>query len=179
MRNEEPIEAFVALGSNLGDSPRILEQAIVRLQEFSVSPLRRSSLWRSAPVDCPPGSPDFVNAVAALKPLPGEVPESLLARLKLLEAGFGRQSKGVLNAPRPLDLDLIAFGREIRSGLELTLPHPRAPMRAFVLNPLSELAPDMVLPGQSETVTELMRKQRLCSAAECVRLRAPYFSPRR
>ena len=82
MRNAEQIEAFVALGSNLGDSRRILEAAFERLQKLSSSPIRRSSLWRSAPVDCPPGSPEFVNAVAALVPKPNETPESLLAGLQ-------------------------------------------------------------------------------------------------
>ena len=147
--------ACVALGSNLGDSLRLLEAAFVRLQEFSAGPIRRSSLWRSPPVDCPPGSPDFLNAVAALLPLPGETPESLLARLQALETGFGRAPKTVLNEPRPLDLDLITFGNELRSTPRLTLPHPRAHLRRFVLEPLAEIAPLLILPGQTRTVAQL------------------------
>jgi 2-amino-4-hydroxy-6-hydroxymethyldihydropteridine diphosphokinase len=149
------IEAFVALGSNLGDSARILQAAFDRLQTLSVAPLRRSSLWRSAPVDCPPGSPDFLNAAAALVPLPGETPESLLAKLKALEVEFGRKPKLVLNEPRRLDLDLIAFGAEVRASPALTLPHPRSHLRAFVLKPLAEIAPDLILPGQIATVQHL------------------------
>ena len=168
MRNAEHIEAFIALGSNLGDSRRILEQAFARLQELSAAPIRRSSLWRSAPVDCPPGSPDFINAMAAIVPLPDESPESLLAKLRGLEAEFGRAPRTVLNEARPLDLDLIAFGDETRSSLQLTLPHPRAHLRAFVLKPLAEIAPDYILPGTIETVARLAR--RADEAADCRRL---------
>jgi 2-amino-4-hydroxy-6-hydroxymethyldihydropteridine diphosphokinase len=116
-----------------------------------------SSLWRAAPVDCPPGSGMFVNAVAGLEPLPGETPESLLAKLQAMQEEFGRQPKKVLNEPRPLDLDLIAFGRETRNTPQLVLPHPRAHQRRFVLQPLSEIAPDLVLPGQSQTVAKLLQ----------------------
>jgi 2-amino-4-hydroxy-6-hydroxymethyldihydropteridine diphosphokinase len=158
MHNAEPMEAFVALGSNLGDSRRILEAAFGRLEELSARPIRRSSLWRSAPVDCPPGSSDFVNAAAALVPRPGETPESLLAKLKALEVEFGRRSKTVHNEPRPLDLDLIAFGNEVRSTASLTLPHPRAHTRAFVLAPLAEIASELQLPGQNNPVGRLFRE---------------------
>lgn len=150
--------AIVSLGSNLGDSQTIIAQAMDRLGEFSAEPLLRSSLWRSTPVDCPPGSPDFINAVVGLVPLPTETPETLLDRLKALEREFGRQPKRVSNEPRPLDLDLIAFGAETRSAKHLSLPHPRAHLRRFVLEPLAEIAPDLVLPAQSLTVAELLRR---------------------
>lgn len=129
---------------------------MMRLAAFSCAPLLRSSLWRSAPVDCPPGSPDFINAVAAFAPMSNLTPESLLAELQKLECEFGRQPKTVLNEARPLDLDLIAWGDEVRNSPTLTLPHPRAHLRHFVLCPLAELAPDLVLPGQSRTVAELL-----------------------
>ncbi len=119
-------------------------------------PLLISSLWQTSPVDCPPGSPKFVNAVVGLVPRQGETPESLLAKLQSLEREFGRQHTGIRNAPRPLDLDLIAFGTETRATKELTLPHPHAWQRRFVLQPLSEIAPALVLPGQSKTVAELL-----------------------
>ncbi len=147
---------FVALGSNLGESRQILLRAMERVQLFSAAPLLKSSLWQSTPVDCPPGSPMFVNAVVGLVPRRGETPKSLLAKLQRLEKEFGRAPKKVLNEPRPLDLDLIAFGGETRSTKELTLPHPRAHQRRFVLQPLSEIAPDLVLPGQTRSVTELL-----------------------
>ncbi|HEY5042988.1 MAG TPA: 2-amino-4-hydroxy-6-hydroxymethyldihydropteridine diphosphokinase [Verrucomicrobiae bacterium] len=148
--------SYIALGSNLGDSRRIILDAMARLQFFSDEPVQKSSLWQTPPVDCPPDSPKFVNAVAGLVPLKGETPESLLEKLRELESEFGRTPKKILNEPRPLDLDLIAFGDEIRRSPELILPHPRAHLRKFVLQPLSELAPELILPGLRKTVSELL-----------------------
>jgi 2-amino-4-hydroxy-6-hydroxymethyldihydropteridine diphosphokinase len=128
-----------------------------RLLEFSHGPLLKSGLWQTTPVDCPPGSPLFLNAVVGFLPRPGQTPESLLSGLQALEREFGRRPKRVQNEPRPLDLDLIAFGDEVRATPELTLPHPRAHLRRFVLQPLAEIAPDLVLPGQRATVAELLR----------------------
>ncbi|MGD0614680.1 MAG: 2-amino-4-hydroxy-6-hydroxymethyldihydropteridine diphosphokinase [Verrucomicrobiota bacterium] len=157
-RDVDRSRAFVALGSNLGHSPRMIRRAFERLQSLSALPLLKSSLWRTAPVDCPPGSREFINAVAGLVPKPGATPESLLGELQKLEKEFGRGARKILNEPRPLDLDLIAFGGEIRATKELTLPHPRAHLRRFVLQPLSEIAPDLVLPGRRKTVAELLRR---------------------
>jgi 2-amino-4-hydroxy-6-hydroxymethyldihydropteridine diphosphokinase len=148
--------AFVALGSNLGNSREILNRATTRLQELSTTPLLKSSLIETAPVDCPPGTPNFVNAAVALTPRAGETPESLLAKLQSLEKEFGRQPKKVLNEARPLDLDLIAFGKETRATAALTLPHPRAHLRTFVVQPLAEIAPDLILPGQTMSVAQLL-----------------------
>lgn len=151
-----PTTAFIALGSNLGDSASVVRLAMGRLREFSAQPLLTSSLWQSSPVDCPPGSPPFVNAVAALAPRADETPESLLEKLQALERELGRRPKQVLNEPRPLDLDLLAFGAETRDTPRLILPHPRAHLRRFVLEPLNELAPDLVLPGQARTIRQLL-----------------------
>src|SRR6266536_3472975 len=85
--------AFIALGSNLGDAKQNVLRAVERLQQLSDLPLLRSSLWQSTPVDCPPGSPLFVNAVAGLLPRAGETPETLLDKLQWLEHLFGRQPK--------------------------------------------------------------------------------------
>jgi 2-amino-4-hydroxy-6-hydroxymethyldihydropteridine diphosphokinase len=161
LRRPVPIsrQALIALGSNLGDSRATVLAAMDALDRLSALPLRRSSLWESAPVDCPPGSPLFVNAAVALEPAADETPESLLEKLQALERKFGRRPKKVLNEPRRLDLDLIAFGREVRSTRTLTLPHPRAHLRCFVLAPLSELAPGVVLPGQRRTISALLRGQ--------------------
>jgi 2-amino-4-hydroxy-6-hydroxymethyldihydropteridine diphosphokinase len=152
-----PEIAFVALGSNLGDSIDIVSRAIAQLQSLSDKPLLKSSLWQSAPVDCPPGSPPFINAVAALEPRTGETPARLLRQLRGLEEKFGRQPKKILNEPRLLDLDLIAFGSRTMNSADLILPHPRAHLRRFVLQPLSEIAPDFVLPGQTKTAQQLLR----------------------
>jgi 2-amino-4-hydroxy-6-hydroxymethyldihydropteridine diphosphokinase len=147
---------FIALGSNLGDSKQLVAKAMDRLQTLSAKPLRKSSLWQTTPVDCPPGSPLFINAVVGLVPRQGETPETLLEMLQRIEQDFGRQPKAVLNEPRPLDLDLIAWGTEVRSTPKLTLPHPRAQFRRFVLQPLSEIAPRLVLPSQTKTVGQLL-----------------------
>jgi 2-amino-4-hydroxy-6-hydroxymethyldihydropteridine diphosphokinase len=127
-----------------------------RLQSFSAAPLLRSSLFKTKPVNCPPGSPPFVNAVIGLRPLSGEVPQSLLRRLLQLEREFGRQPGKIRNAPRRLDLDLIAFGSRRVNSPELVLPHPRAHMRRFVLQPLNQIAPEFVLPGQKKCVRDLL-----------------------
>jgi 2-amino-4-hydroxy-6-hydroxymethyldihydropteridine diphosphokinase len=148
--------AFVALGSNLGDSRTLLREVMDRIQAFSDQPLLKSSLWQTAPVRCPAGSPLFVNAVVGLVPRAEDTPEFMLAGLQALEREFGRPPKTVYNEPRLLDLDLIAFGAETRSGPQLVLPHPRAHLRRFVLLPLSEIAPALVLPGQLKTVAELL-----------------------
>jgi 2-amino-4-hydroxy-6-hydroxymethyldihydropteridine diphosphokinase len=156
IKNQKSKIVIVALGSNLGDSRKVILDAMARLQNFSDKPILKSSLWETSPVDCPPDSPKFVNAVAGFIPGENETPESLLKKLRELEIKFGRASKEILNEPRPLDLDLIAFGNEIRNSPELILPHPRAHLRKFVLQPLSEIAPELVLPGQGKTVSQLL-----------------------
>lgn len=150
--------AFVALGSNVGDSRAIILRAMDELEKLSSSALKRSSLWETEPVDCPPGSAPFINAMVGLEPLTGETPETLLKKLKALEVEFGRKPKNVLNEPRPLDLDLIAFGNEVRSGSALTLPHPRAHERRFVLAPWNEIAPDYVIPGRAVSIRQLLHQ---------------------
>jgi len=129
---------------------------MAQLQKNSDQPIQRSSLWLTMPVDCPPDSPEFVNAVVGLVPRADDTAESLLKKLQAMEQEFGRQPKKILNEPRPLDLDLIAFADEIKHSPQLTLPHPRAVQRRFVLQPLSEIAPTFILPGQIKTVSELL-----------------------
>jgi 2-amino-4-hydroxy-6-hydroxymethyldihydropteridine diphosphokinase len=148
--------AFIALGSNLGDSRKIILDAMAQLQKFSDEPVLKSSLWKTSPVNCPPNSPAFVNAIAGFIPQKKETPESLLVKLRELEKAFGRTPKKIPNEPRALDLDLIVFGNEIRNSPELMLPHPRAHLRKFVLQPLSEIAPELILPNQTKTVLQLL-----------------------
>lgn len=148
--------AYIALGSNLGDSVANIRSAFEDLEYLSQTPVRRSSLWRSTPTDCPPGSPDFINAAVAIEPLVGETPESLLDKLQALEIGAGRQPKVVMNEPRPLDLDIIAFGMEQHSSPRLTIPHPRLHVRSFVLEPLAEIAPEVIMPCHARSVAEML-----------------------
>jgi len=138
-----PVRAFVGVGANLGDAlatARAALQALGRLPDTRL--VACSSLYRSAPVEA--SGPDFINAAAELlTTLPAL---ALLHRLQAIEQEFGRL-RSVRNAPRTLDLDLLVYGDVVLSSDELTLPHPRAHLRAFVLLPLSEIDPRISLPG--------------------------------
>ena len=153
-----PVQVVVAFGSNLGDSASLIRWAMDRLEARSSRPLRRSSLWTSSPVDCPPGSPTFTNAVAILTPKDGETPESLLTFLQSVEIEAGRRPKVVHNESRPLDLDVIAWDGETRNTPQLMLPHPRAQVRRFVLQPLAELDPGYRFPGEDSSITESLQR---------------------
>ena len=137
-----PVRAYVGLGANLGDAPSTLRAA---LRELAATPgilaCRPSRFYRTAPVDAT--GPDFVNAVAALDTT--LAPLALLDALQALEHRHGRL-RPYRNAPRTLDLDLLLYGDTAMATPRLTLPHPRMHQRAFVLAPLHELAPDLVLP---------------------------------
>jgi 2-amino-4-hydroxy-6-hydroxymethyldihydropteridine diphosphokinase len=140
---DAPVRAFVGVGANLGDAQSTVRAALQALDRL---PLTRrvatSSLYRSAPVEA--SGPDFINAVAELHTtLPAL---ALLHRLQAIETTFGRV-RSVRNAPRTLDLDLLGHGDLIAQSDELTLPHPRAHLRAFVLLPLAEINPGLSLPG--------------------------------
>ncbi|MEZ5559420.1 MAG: 2-amino-4-hydroxy-6-hydroxymethyldihydropteridine diphosphokinase [Pseudomonadales bacterium] len=148
---------LIGVGSNRGDTVATVIEAMRRLAAFASGPVRRSSLWRTSPVDCPPGSPDFINAAAAFEPRPGLTPEALLRGLKTLEAEYGREIQPVRNAPRELDLDLLVFGTETRDEPDFVLPHPRAVNRLFVLAPAEEVAPGLIWPGTGRTVAQLRR----------------------
>ena len=147
---------LVGVGSNRGDSQGIVEQAMLRLRAFAEGELRCSSLWRTSPVDCPPGSEDFINAAVAFSARAGITPESLLRDLKALEAEFGRGPAPVRNAPRELDLDLLLFDEQTRNDPDFVLPHPRAVNRLFVLAPAAEVLPEATWPGVGLTIAELL-----------------------
>ncbi len=126
-----------------------------RLREFADGETRCSDLWRTSPVDCPPGSAEFVNAAMSFHASPGLTPESLLAALKAIEAEYGRGAARVRNAPRELDLDLLLFDAEMRDSADFVLPHPRAADRLFVLAPAAQVAAEAVWPGIGRTIREL------------------------
>jgi 2-amino-4-hydroxy-6-hydroxymethyldihydropteridine diphosphokinase len=147
--------AFVGLGSNLSN-PR--EQVLLALQALDRLPLTRilahSSLYRSAPVGYLE-QPDFVNAVAQLETeLP---PRALLDALLALEQQYGR-TREFINAPRTLDLDVLLYDDLCHHEHGLTIPHQQMHLRAFVLRPLIEIAPDCVIPGIGSAAAAL----RLC-----------------
>lgn len=137
--------AYIALGANLDDPVAQVSRAMTALRSLPQSTLlRASSLYRTAPVGIH-GQPDFINAVAALETT--LAPESLLDALLAVEVEFGRRRDYPL-APRTLDLDLLLYGDEVIDTTKLTLPHPRMHLRAFVLRPLLEIAPDCRIPGR-------------------------------
>ena len=136
--------AFIGIGSNLQDPARQVEQAVVELDALPHSRLvKRSSLYRSAPVGYA-AQPDFVNAVAQLET--GMPAERLLGELQAIESRHGR-SRSFANAPRTLDLDMLLYGTLVVKSEKLEIPHPRMHERAFVLQPLLEIAPQLRIPG--------------------------------
>ncbi len=148
---------LIGLGSNQGQSTQILVAALRELERFAQpGTFVASSLWRTSPVDCPPGSDPFINAVAGFSPCEELTPEDLLQDLKALERKYGRRDVVVRNAPRELDLDLLVFGAERRNTQTFTLPHPRAVDRLFVLAPAAEIAPGLRWPGLDKSISELL-----------------------
>jgi 2-amino-4-hydroxy-6-hydroxymethyldihydropteridine diphosphokinase len=140
MSERAVVTAYIALGANLGDRHAALQQALQALRAMAGSGAMRSSrFYRSAPVDA--GGPDYLNAVAQLT-TPLTAPD-LLRALQALENAAGRQ-RPYRNAPRTLDLDLLLYGDARIDSAQLSVPHPRMWERAFVLVPLSELAPQCV-----------------------------------
>lgn len=146
----------VGLGSNRGDSVAFVRAGIERLRTFAARDFRCSSLWRTSPVDCPPETDDFVNAVVAFEAVDALTPDALLDALKAIEREFGRELDPVRNAPRELDLDLLLFDSLTRQDEYLTLPHPRAVRRRFVLAPAAEIIPQLVWLGTGQTIAALL-----------------------
>jgi 2-amino-4-hydroxy-6-hydroxymethyldihydropteridine diphosphokinase len=145
--------AYIALGSNLGDRWENLSAAVRRLRaEPGLRVIATSEFYETAPLDCPPGSGDFLNAVFAVET--DRSPEDLLVLLHRIEHQFGRV-RGETNAPRTLDLDLLLYGDRVINTPQLVVPHPRMHERDFVLVPLVEIAPDAVHPTLRKTVKEL------------------------
>ena len=141
--------AYIGLGSNLGDSLATLRAAARRLEDFG-SVAAASPIYETDPIGFEQ-QPPFLNAVLELDTTIS--PEALLDALLAVEAEF-RRERGVRFGPRTLDLDLLWYDGATRGGERLTLPHPRAHEREFVLRPLAELAPALPLAGA--TVAELL-----------------------
>ncbi|GMA16288.1 2-amino-4-hydroxy-6-hydroxymethyldihydropteridine diphosphokinase [Deinococcus metallilatus] len=140
--------AFIALGANLGEPLATLRRAREALGTLGTL-TGVSSLYRTAPVGGPPGQPDYLNAAVRLQT--ALAPAELLAALHATEARAGRVRRERWEA-RTLDLDLILYGGRVQDTPGLTLPHPRAWERAFVLAPLADLDPELAHPVSGETV---------------------------
>ena len=135
--------AYIGIGANLGDARANVADAVERLRRLDgCALLAVSSLYRSAPIDS--GGDDYINAVARIATTL-DAP-ALLQALLAIEQAHGRE-RPYRNAPRTLDLDLLLYGDRQIASAALTVPHPRMTERAFVLVPLLELAPALVIPG--------------------------------
>lgn len=133
--------AYVGLGANLGDARNTLQRALISLGALpQTTLLASSSLYRTAPVDAQ--GPDYINAVAKVDTK--LTAHDLLKALQNIEQYYGR-TRAYRNAPRTLDLDILLFGDQTINDDDLIIPHPRMHERAFVLQPLAELQPDMTL----------------------------------
>jgi 2-amino-4-hydroxy-6-hydroxymethyldihydropteridine diphosphokinase len=146
----------VALGSNLGDrlaNLRAARRAILGLS--SVKPPNLSSaIYETDPVGCEPGAQKFLNAVVEFEY--GGDPVSLLEELIRIEEALGRVRDHPKNTSRTMDVDLLYCGEHRIDNEQLQLPHPRTRVRKFVLQPLADIRPNLVLPGQKKTVSELL-----------------------
>jgi len=144
------VRAYIGLGSNLADPVQQIAHALSALESVPQSQLvARSGLYRSAPLG-PRDQPDYINAVVAIDTQLGA--KALLHHLQNIEQRHGRVRDGERWGPRTLDLDLILYGDEISGDDELSLPHPRAHERAFVLIPLFEIAPEAKITGKGRVV---------------------------
>ena len=146
----------IALGSNLGDRLANLEAARDCLREIAApgEPFLIARTYQTEPLLCPPGSPFFYNSVVEIC-YEGD-PFALLELTQAIEKKLGRTEKTERNAPRVIDVDLLYFGDEIIDTEELVLPHPRILERRFVLQPLADIRPNLVLPGQQQSIAQLL-----------------------
>jgi len=146
----------LALGSNLGDRLAHLRQGrdlLLSLHE-GPAPAAVSPVYETEPVDCPPGSASFLNAVVEIRT--SLDPGQLLRQLTRLESELGRSPARGQNTPRSLDLDILYAGQLVIDTPTLILPHPRMTARRFVLQPLADVRPDFVLPGNKRDIAQLL-----------------------
>ncbi len=150
------MRAGIALGSNLGDRAKNLLSA--REKIFELSGVRElflfSALHETDPVGCEPGAQKFLNAVLELEY--DDEPEQLLREMRAIEESLGREPDHARNASRTIDLDLLYFGERVIDRPEMRVPHPHMHLRRFVLAPLAEIRPQLILPGQTKSVSKLL-----------------------
>ena len=146
-------DAYIGLGSNLGLREKNIAAALNALQTTKeIEVVKVSSLYETKAVGGPPDQPDFINAAAHRRTTLSA--ERLMAVCLNIESSLGRR-RGVPWGPRTIDLDILLFDDEIRSTPDLTIPHPLMHERRFVLDPLAEIAPDVLHPALEETMIRL------------------------
>jgi 2-amino-4-hydroxy-6-hydroxymethyldihydropteridine diphosphokinase len=147
--------AHIALGSNLGKRQAALRAALARIAALPGTRVVAVATFRETPpIDAPPGSGAFINSAAGIE-TSLSAPE-LLRNLLEIEQALGRdRTSPAVNAPRIIDLDLLLYGTETVHAAGLEVPHPRMHLRSFVLEPLAEIAPDVLHPSTGKTIREL------------------------
>ena len=143
---------YLGLGSNLGDRRGLISDALRLLEDPRLKVTRVSGAYETEPLGFA-GQPWFLNLVAEAET--SLFPLQLLGRLQRVERQLGR-ARTVVNGPRTIDIDILFYGRSVVQAPRLTVPHPRAHERRFVLEPLAELAPELVHPVLGMTVRELL-----------------------
>jgi len=147
-------DAYIALGSNLGYREKNITAALNAVETTrEVQIVKVSGLYETDPVGGPQEQPKFINAAAYVRTTLS--PERLLAVCTRIEDLLGR-TREVRWGPRTIDLDILIYDQEIRADPDLTLPHPSMHERRFMLQPLAEIAPDLVHPVLQQTVSELL-----------------------
>lgn len=159
----EPLRfAYISLGSNQGSKVGAAEQTLLaaaqELKELSAGEFVLSALYKTEPVDCEPDTAEFINAAVRIQIAESVNAIDVLSALHEIEFTYGRKRSGTANAPRTLDLDLIHLEHCEVNTESLTLPHPRAHLRLFVVAPLADIEGGLIIPGQAETVSELKLK---------------------
>jgi 2-amino-4-hydroxy-6-hydroxymethyldihydropteridine diphosphokinase len=150
------ITAYIALGANLGDRQKNITWALYQLDRIPQTRMTRASaLMENAAIGGPGDSPDFLNGAAEIQTTLNA--RQLLHHLHEIERSLGRQRREKWE-PRIIDLDLLLFGDQIISTLDLTVPHPLMHTRRFVLEPLAQIAADVVHPTMKVTIADLLQK---------------------
>jgi 2-amino-4-hydroxy-6-hydroxymethyldihydropteridine diphosphokinase len=156
MPSNDPITAYVSLGSNLGDRAGNLLLGIRGMLDAGHEVTRLSQIYETEPVETF-AQPIFLNMVAELRVEARLKPEELLEQFLRVEQLLGR-TRDSIKGPRTIDLDLLLYGEELVNNHRLTLPHPQLHRRRFVLVPLTELCPNLEHPVIHRTIAELLRE---------------------